>query len=206
MTVLPTVPNPLPELRFEATIDEAPFSELHHKVVDAPLDQVWSHCLAVAGKEVRAIGPLFALRGLPAKLAGKRPPAVSGSTPLIELFAREGFVILRADPTPADGRAIVIFGAAGKFWSLKGNAPIRFDDPQAFLDFDTEGHAKTVARLEAIDVGDGTTRIETETLVVGTDPASTRKFAPYWALIRLPSGLIRRSWLAAIARRAISAA
>jgi len=53
-----------------------------------------------------------------------------------------------------------------------------------------------------IDLGDGTTRIETETLVAGTDQASTRRFRPYWALIRLPSGLIRRSWLAAIDRRA----
>ena len=64
------------------------------------------------------------------------------------------------------------------------------------------GHAKVIARLDAIDLGDGTTRIETETLVAGTDPASTRRFRPYWALIRLPSGLIRRSWLAAIDRRA----
>lgn len=40
-----------------------------------------------------------------------------------------------------------------------------------------------------------------ETVVVGTDRASTRRFAPYWAFIRLPSGLIRRSWLAAIDRR-----
>jgi hypothetical protein len=59
-----------------------------------------------------------------------------------------------------------------------------------------------VARLDAIDLGNGTTRIETETLVAGTDELSTRRFRPYWALIRLPSGLIRRSWLAAIERRA----
>lgn len=42
----------------------------------------------------------------------------------------------------------------------------------------------------------------TETRVEGTDKASNAKFAPYWALIRLPSGLIRRCWLAAIERRA----
>ncbi len=85
---------------------------------------------------------------------------------------------------------------------MRNNAPIAFPDADAFIDFDEPGHAKVVARLDAIDLGDGTTRLETETLVAGTDPASTRRFRPYWALIRLPSGLIRRSWLAAIDRRA----
>lgn len=75
-------------------------------------------------------------------------------------------------------------------------------DADAFIDFDEPGNARTVARPQAVDLGDGTTRIETETLVAGTDLASTRRFRPYWALIRLPSGLIRRSWLAAIDRRA----
>lgn len=35
-----------------------------------------------------------------------------------------------------------------------------------------------------------------------TDDAARRAFALYWLLIRGPSGLIRRSWLAAIDRRA----
>ncbi len=117
------------------------------------------------------------------------------------MFAHEGFIVLRRDAVPTDGHASIIFGAAGRFWSVRGNRPVSFDSPDAFLDFNEPDHARTVARLDAIDNGDGTTRIETETLVSGTDSASTRKFGPYWALIRLPSGLIRRSWLAAIDRR-----
>lgn len=198
--------NPMPELRLADTISNAPFSELHHRTVDAPIAEVWPHCLQVTAREVRAIGPLFALRGLPAMVMGKRPPTVAGSPAVLDLFAREGFVVLRRDAAPADGRAVVIFGAAGKFWSLAHNAPKRFEGAQAFLDFDEPAFAKTTARLEAIDLGNGTTRVETETLVVGTDKASTRKFAPYWAVIRLPSGLIRRSWLAAIDRRTRKAA
>ncbi len=85
---------------------------------------------------------------------------------------------------------------------MRNDSSIAFPDGDAFVEFDEPGNAKTVARLDAVDLGDGTTRIETETLVAGTDLASTRKFRPYWALIRLPSGLIRRSWLAAIERRA----
>lgn len=191
----------LPELTFDDLLDSAPFRERHSRLVSAPIEDVWPHCLAVTGSEIRALGPLLALRGLPAALRGRRARSASGPEPLLDLFAGEGFVMLRRDDGPVDGRAVVIFGAAGRFWSVTGNAPAPFDGPSDFLAFAEPGLAKTVARLEAIDQGDGTVRIETETRVVGTDPASTRRFAPYWAIIRLPSGLIRRSWLAAIERR-----
>ena len=46
------------------------------------------------------------------------------------------------------------------------------------------------------------TRISTETRVLAVDPASRRRFALYWLVIRGGSGAIRRSWLHAIARRA----
>ena len=49
---------------------------------------------------------------------------------------------------------------------------------------------------------DGATLLTTETRILGTDPASRRVFGCYWLIIRGPSGLIRRSWLAAIDRRA----
>lgn len=190
-----------------AALPGAPFRERHQRVVAAPIEEVWPHCLAVAARDIRALGPLMALRTLPSRLRLRRgtdgPTASLGTEarPLLDVFADEGFVLLRRDDESNQGRAVVLFGAAGRFWSLTDNAPIRFDSPADFLAFDTPGHAKTVASLEAVDLGDGTTRLETETVVDGTDPASTRKFAPYWALIRLPSGLIRRSWLAAVARR-----
>lgn len=194
--------TPLADLTLDVALPSAPFRELHSRVVEAPIEEVWPHCLEVTASEIRTLGPLLALRGLPAMLRGRRSPRATAPKPLLDVFAGEGFMLLRRDGEVADGGATVLFGAAGKFWSITENAPIPFDGPAGFLAFDEPGNAKTVCRLEAIDLGDGTTRIETETVVVGTDPASTRRFAPYWALIRLPSGLIRRSWLAAIARRA----
>lgn len=186
---------------FDEILPAAPYRELHHRIVSAPIADVWPHCLDVTAAEIRTLGPLMALRGLPARLTGKHPPQASAPQPLLEVFASEGFVVLRRDPAPVDGHASIIFGAAGRFWSLRDNRPVRFDGPAAFLDFDEPGFAKTVARLDATDNGDGTTRIDTETFVTGTDAPSTKKFGPYWALIRLPSGAIRRSWLAAIDRR-----
>jgi hypothetical protein len=193
----PTVPPP-----FDEILPEAPCRELHQRLVAAPIEDVWPHCLDVSAREVRTLGPLMTLRGLPARIMGKGAGPASSRRALLDVFTDEGFVILRRDSEPRDGRASVIFGGAGRFWSIRNNAPIAFPDGDAFVDFDEGGHAKTIARLDAIDLGDGTTRIETETLVAGTDPASTRRFRPYWALVRLPSGLIRRSWLAAIDRRA----
>ena len=194
-----TIDSELPP--FDELLPTNTFTELHARVVDAPIDTVWPQCLAVTDADVRLLGPLMALRGLPSKLTRRRRPSTSPPRPLIDGFVSAGFVVLGRDPFPADGHASIVFGAAGRFWSAAGNAPIAFDDADQFLAFDRPGYAKTVARLDAIDLGNGATRIETETIVTGTDPASTRRFGWYWRLIRLPSGAIRRSWLAAIERR-----
>ena len=194
-----SIPTSLPP--FEDILPAAPFRELHQRVVEAPIEDVWPHCLHVTAQEIRTLGPLMAVRSLPARIMGKEADSTSAPRPLLDVFTDGGFVLLRRDLVPRNGRASIVFGGAGRFWSVRNDATIAFPDGDAFIDFDEPGHAKTIARLDAVDLGDGTTRLETETLVAGTDPASTRKFRPYWALIRLPSGLIRRSWLAAIDRR-----
>ena len=192
----PTLLSPLEEI-----LPAAPYRELHRRLVAAPIEDVWPHCLDVSAREVRTLGPLMALRSLPALITRKGVRSASAPRALLDVFTDEGFVLLHRDSAPLDGRASIVFGGAGRFWSARNNTPIAFSDGDAFVDFDEPGHAKVITRLDAIDLGDGTTRVETETLVAGTDPASTRRFRPYWALIRLPSGLIRRSWLAAIDRR-----
>jgi len=192
-------PTTLPP--FDEIVPAAPYRELHRRLVAAPIEDVWPHCLDVSAREVRTLGPLMALRSLPALITRKGARSASAPRALLDVFTDEGFVLLHRDSAPLDGRASIVFGGAGQFWSARNNTPIAFSDGDAFVDFDEPGHAKVITRLDAIDLGDGTTRIETETLVAGTDPASTRRFGPYWALIRLPSGLIRRSWLAAIDRR-----
>jgi len=194
--------TPTSPLLIDEIVPAAPYRELHRRVVAAPITDVWPHCLDVTAREIRTLGPLMALRGLPARLGGKGAPSASAPRALIDVFTDEGFVLLRRDHAPMDGRASVVFGGAGQFWSVRNDAPVDFPDGDAFIDFDEPGHAKAITRLDAVDLGDGTTRIETETLVAGTDRESTARFRPYWALIRLPSGLIRRSWLAAIDRRA----
>ena len=72
-----------------------------------------------------------------------------------------------------------------------------------FAGFDQAGYAKMAANFRlAPTAGRRAPRLSTETQVACTDAASARRFARYWWLIRPASGAIRRSWLAAIKRRA----
>jgi len=190
------------DLTFDSLLPHSPFSEVHARVIDQPIDRVWQALLTTPADEIKLLKPLFSLRGVPARLTGKIPPAPIGSGPALELFIEEGFVMLRQDQQPVDGRAILIFGAAGKFWSPANNKPKQFDSAADFIAFDERDNVKTVARFELQAMGTTSTRIETETIVDGTDAASVKKFRPYWMLIRWPAGLLRRSWLAAIDRRA----
>ena len=189
---------------FAAMLPGAEFSETHSRSIERPIERVWNVFLGLPANEIRLLRPLFELRGLPARLVGKQPPAPVGDRPALELFAEEGFIILHEDESPTDGRATLVLGAAGKFWSPAHNKPRRFTSADEFFSFDEPGWAKTIARFEAWEV-DGRTILQTETLVAGNDRASARKFAPYWAIIRGPSGLLRRSWLAAVERGAKNA-
>lgn len=188
------------DLELDAVLPSARFSERHERLVDRPIEAVWSAVLDVTAAEVRTLGPLMAMRSLPQLVRGRAGRSSVDRKPLLDMFTGEGFLLLRRDKGPRDGRAVVLFGAAGKFWSLTGNSPVALTSTAELLAFSEPGHAKTVASIEATSRGDRTLLI-TETRVIGTDVAAARRFGAYWALIRLPSGLIRRSWLAAIDRR-----
>lgn len=120
---------------------------------------------------------------------------------MLDDFEAKGFLSVRRDATPLDGRGLVLLCVAGRFWSPTGDAALSLAGLDDFVNCVTPGVAKAVATLEAVEHGDHT-ELVTETRVVGVDAAANRAFAAYWALIRVPSGLIRRTWLAAIARRA----
>ena len=65
---------------------------------------------------------------------------------------------------------------------------------------DQPGYAKAAMSFLVRAEGTGS-RLITETRIHTTDPASGRSFRRYWRLVRPGSGLIRRSWLAAVRSR-----
>jgi DNA-binding transcriptional regulator LsrR (DeoR family) len=84
-----------------------------------------------------------------------------------------------------------------------GGRGIAVGGGEDFAAFDQAGYAKMAANFRLVPLAGGRAiQLSTETRVVCTDAASARRFARYWWLIRPASGAIRRSWLAAIKRRA----
>ncbi len=180
----------------------APFRERHTRRVDLPMAEVWPALLACELDEIAVFGPLMRLRTLPGRLLGRETALDQmPSGPMLDMMTETEFRYLRRDEEPVDGRGLVMFGAIGQFWKPVGNKPIDLDSLAEHLAFNEPNHAIIAASLEAVDHGDHVELI-TETRVKGTDAGANRKFAPYWALIRLPSGFIRRCWLAAIERTA----
>jgi hypothetical protein len=74
------------------------------------------------------------------------------------------------------------------------------DDAPRELVLGTRVAPQTVAVMNFRVERDG--RLTTETRVFAQTDAACRKFAVYWRIIRPGSGIIRRSWLEAIKRRA----
>ncbi|HKA68127.1 MAG TPA: hypothetical protein VKG85_03295 [Actinomycetes bacterium] len=118
------------------------------------------------------------------------------SEPILDGMTRIGFTVLERT-----GDELVV-GALGRPWDPRGGGRAHRlagqADPAAFFaGFDEPGWTKMIVNFR---VGAG--ELSTETRVLATDERSRRAFARYWLLIRPFSGLIRRRWLAAIARRA----
>ena len=161
--------------------------EVHSIWVPAEPDAAYEALLTVSAREVRLLGPLMRLRAL-----GRSRLVPDREAPLLDELKKAGFVELGVSP----GKEIVL-GAIGRFWSPLGNRPVEVTD---FSRFDEPGYAKAAMNF-TVEVEAAGSRVTTETRIIGTDAAATRKFRAYWLLIRLGSGAIRRSWLKAIRRR-----
>ena len=202
LMTLPRPPLSPPQSPLDAFIWTPDFSERHHRQVQAPADAVWAAAMSVTAAEIRLLAPLMTLRSLPQVLTGRRRKSLTaGDASFLDVFEKEGFIELHRDAAVTDGRALAIYGAAGRFWSPTQNSPRPLHDAKAFDQYEEPGTVKVAFSLEVVESGTSTL-VTTETRIVGTDRAARRAFGRYWLIIRGPSGLIRRSWLAAIDRRA----
>jgi hypothetical protein len=113
-----------------------------------------------------------------------------------DVLRRSGFTVLAERP----GEEIVA-GTTGRFWTFREQAnmqaPLDLEDFHAFA---RPGWAKAAMTLRVEPRQDGSSTLMTETRVLCMDERARRRFAPYWAFIRLFSGWIRRDLLGGIAR------
>jgi hypothetical protein len=166
------------------------FSERHSVVVDGSAGAVLDAVEAFDPSGDRVSRRMTLARELPGRwltklgLAGTSRPAA---------FSKRDFI-----PLDRDGDREMAAGLVGRFWRLDyGLVPL--PDAAAFLAFAAPGTAKLVIGFLAEPQGDQT-RLVTETRVYCPDRRSKLLFTPYWLVIRLGSGLIRRRFLQAVKR------
>lgn len=175
----------------------ADFAERHAVRVAAPPERAWRAVRTLDMRGSPLIRGLFALRSLPALLAGRRSrgPAL-GTT--MEGLLRTGFVLL-AEQAPRE----IVLGLAGRFWTPTGG--LTRIEPGEFRGFARPGMAVAAWNFTILPA-DGGSLVATETRVRCTDAASLRSFRRYWRVVRPFSGLIRLEGLRAVRRAAESAA
>jgi hypothetical protein len=169
--------------------------EVHERLLPGEPAAVWDALHATRMSEIRAAGVLMGIRSLPGRLTGAKAARRGADLPALQALLAGGFVKLGED-APRE----TVIGAVGQFWRLTANKPLPLKDRVEFMQFTQPGYVRVAMSFRLVPEVGGT-RLITETRVLGTDPASARAFRRYWLLIRLGSGAIRRSWLAAVARR-----
>jgi len=155
------------------------FGHRHAIDVPAPPSRVFETARRYSLARSATTRLLFRLRGL--------PPA----GPFLASLRAIGFEVFAETP---DCETVVGLAArlltAGRF-----ALPLPARGAAAFRDLALPRTLKIVASL-GVRPRDGGSVLETETRVLCTDRAAWALFAPYWAVIRLPGGLIRRRMLA----------
>jgi hypothetical protein len=155
------------------------FRERHRRHVSAEPERVFAAVRELTLAETPVAAVLVRLRGM----------GPERDRPIFDEMRRVGFEVEAEEP----GRELA-FAAIGQPWKVRGGERRRGVD---FRTFAEPGFAKMAFNFRL----DGST-LFTETRVLLTDERSRRAFRRYWLVIRPFSGLIRRAWLHAIARRA----
>lgn len=157
------------------------FSERHRTRVRASPDEVMRAVVTFDRPPDWLRDVLLALRTAPSRLLGREAPRVG-----MHSFT----------PLDWDEKSETVAGLIGRFWQLDGGL-VPIPDADAFGRFAEPDTPKLVIGFRAAPDPLGTL-LTTETRVFCPDFYSLLRFAPYWMLIRIPSGLIRRRALRAI--------
>jgi hypothetical protein len=170
------------------------FREIHTIRIAASPARVFEAIRRVRADEI----PLFHTLTWIRRGGRDAPPSIlnaGGREPLIDIATRTGFVRL-ADEAP---RELVIGAVVMAPAGTRGTStPERFRLPP--------GPGFALATMNFLVTADGPdgSFVSTETRVFASDPAARRRFAAYWRVIYPGSATIRRMWLRAIERRAMS--
>jgi hypothetical protein len=186
----------VPQSLIDEVLPRFDASEVHDVWVAATPQVVFAAVKQLTVGEVRLLKPLEGIRALPGLLARRPVFWPNPSARVLDQFTT-GVV-----PLGERAGTQIAAGAIGRFWRLVGIETAAVRTREEYLSFDEPGYAKAAISFLVLPERGGS-RVITETRVAGTSPDATQALLRYWRAIRLGSGAIRRSWLAAIRRRAV---
>ena len=170
------------------------FGEHHALRVSAPAARVFDAVKRIRADEIAFFRMLTWIR----RGGRKLPQSIlnaGNSAPVLEVATRSGFIYL-ADEAPRElvvGTIVI--------------APPGARRPLTRETFTTPlpaGYALAAMNFLVEPDGPHASIVSTETRVFATSPDSRRRFARYWRVIYPGSALIRRMWLRAVRRRAMT--
>jgi hypothetical protein len=175
------------------------FREHHTIVVSAAPDRAYAAIKSVTADEIGLFNLFTSIRrfGRPGPESILNAP---GQQPILDVATRTGFLLL-LDRSPAE----VVIGAVVVAPPRTGpprEGPRREFTIEEFKGLTQPGFAKATMNFRIEDLGNGTSRIETETRVFATDRTALRRFTPYWRIVFPGSWILRATWLEAIKTRA----
>ncbi|HEV8365550.1 MAG TPA: hypothetical protein VGQ52_18670 [Gemmatimonadaceae bacterium] len=183
-----------PQTRLDEFMPAYQFDEVHSIVIAAPPELVFRAIQETTAGEIRFFRLLTTIR----RLGRPGPENILNAPeriPILEVATRTSFLMLANDVDREIVVGTVVIAPPGA----------RYTDartPESFRSFNRPGFALAAMNFRLVPNGGAGTLLTTETRVYAADRATQRRFARYWRVIFPGSALIRRSWLAAIRRRA----
>jgi hypothetical protein len=176
--------NPgMAESMLDTTLPDADVSARWQLCVDAPVERVYQAACALPIMHTVLAHRLLVIRALPARLDPRASP-------------EDDSVFIWLGEVPAKE---VVFGFAGRFWHPSRNI-IRLGGADAWRRFEENGSAKAAVNILVEPLGNGQTRLSTETRVICFGASARRIFRLYWLMTAPFSGWIRKDWLRSFAR------
>jgi len=202
----PTQQAAAPATRLDTFLPAWQFGEHHETRIHASPARVEAAIRAVTAKEIFLFQTLTWIRS--PRLPGSRRPAsilaAAGDRPILASALRGGFMMLAEEPgrEVVLGMLVMVPDELRRLPSAERQRLRAAFTPERFAMLASPGYAKAAMNFLITDEGNGWVRLDTETRVVATSDGARRRFAAYWRVIYPGSSLLRRTWLAAIRKRA----
>jgi len=184
------------ETRLDEFIPVWQFRERHTIRIAAPPARVFEAIRKVRANEISLFKTLTWIRR-GGRRASESILNAGDSTPLLEVATRSGFIYLADDAPREIVIGTVVVAPPGGHGVLTAET---FKTPLA------PGFALAAMNFKVTPDGPNASLVSTETRVFVNSVGARQRFARYWRMIYPGSALIRRMWLRAVRRRAMTPA